>query len=812
MREWLPARLAELAERGVKLTDPAAIAIDPESAERRYASEPEGDPDTVFHRRWALTILESTHDLLRDEHAAANRDEMFEDLVPFIRYGGTGEERYKAFATAHAMSVGAAHRAVFEFRTRYREVLHDFIRDTLDDAADLASEMTSLLCACDFTPQQVTSLMAAAEDDGAPADRVEHPLARRQLPPEEMLARAMQSVQMSSGGAHGWEPPTVEETARLFPGYEVLGLLGRGGMGAVYQARQTSLDRLVAIKLLPLEVSVDPTFADRFRREARAMAKLNHPNIIAVFDFGTTIEGHLFIVMEYVDGANLAYIIHHSGLDAAQSLSIVEQVCSALGYAHGKGIIHRDIKPANVMIDTESQVKVADFGLARLIDNAAPDLGRTTTGTVMGTPDYMAPEQMRDMNVDHRADIYSLGVMSYEMLCREVPKGAFRHPSVRTGCDQRIDHIVLKAMQQAPDHRYQSTQEMKADVQAARTPRIVPAPQPAAPRPKPPALAQRALAKPVRPFAPLPPPAAKGRAPLYVAIAAAIIALIGGGIYFAKVKPNAMTQNATSAQLPSLAAATKDAPFVNTLGMKCVPVPITGGPTDGQPVLFSVWETRVQDYEVFSQETIRLWPKVQFEQGPTHPAVNVTWEDATAFCAWLTERERKVGKISAGEAYRLPSDHEWSCAVGIGGQENAERPAEEKVGKLANLRPWGIAWPPPKEAGNYGSEELRREIETGKFVSGYGGVIDGYSDGFAHTAPVGSFTPNGLGLYDLGGNAWEWCEDRFNSLQQDRVERGASWDNRNPGELLASHRNKNASTFRSPTSGFRVVLASAPSG
>ena len=158
------------------------------------------------------------------------------------------------------------------------------------------------------------------------------------MDPGQLFARGMQSVRMSgSGSGHSWEPPNDAEIARLFPKYEMLGLLGRGGMGAVYKARQIELDRLVAIKLLPLEVSVDQNFADRFRREARTMAKLNHPRIIAVHDFGTTSEGHLFIVMEFVEGANLHDIIHQVGLDPAQALSIVEQACAALGYAHGKG-------------------------------------------------------------------------------------------------------------------------------------------------------------------------------------------------------------------------------------------------------------------------------------------------------------------------------------------------------------------------------------------------------------------------------------------------------------------------------------------
>jgi serine/threonine protein kinase len=370
------------------------------------------------------------------------------------------------------------------------------------------------------------------------------------MAPDEMVARAMQTVRMTNGAGGTWQPPTLEQTASLFPGYTVLTLLGRGGMGAVYQAREIELDRLVAIKLLPLEVSVDKDFADRFRREARAMARLNHPNIITVHAFGTTREGHLYFVMEFVDGANLADIIHASPVAGAtepaasgslapdQALSIVEQVCTALEFAHGEGIVHRDIKPANVMVDRRGRVKVADFGLARLTDPSAEKLGHTMTGTVMGTPDYMAPEQMEAMNVDHRADIYSLGVMLYEMLCRQVPKGIFQPPSYRTGCDTRIDAIVIKAMQQAPEHRYQSTAEMKTDIAAARAssaPPVsasVPAPPPpprkpgvpkAPPRPARSAPPETAVMKAIVPTE----PAKKSKVPLLAGVAVILLAAIG---------------------------------------------------------------------------------------------------------------------------------------------------------------------------------------------------------------------------------------------------------------------------------------------
>ena len=234
--------------------------------------------------------------------------------------------------------------------------------------------------------------------------------------------------------------------ARLLPNYQVLSLLGRGGMGAVYLALHTSLDRSVAIKLLPLEISTDEAFAQRFIREARAMAKLSHPQIVAVHDFGKTDAGHLYFVMEFVDGANLHSVIRGAGLELAQALSIAGQVCEGLSYAHGKGVVHRDIKPSHVLVEQSGQAKVSDFGIARFIEPGEQAFHTTQTGMVIGTPDYMAPEQMRGRHAGHRADICSLGVMLSEMLCGEIPRGIFAPPSQRVNCDARVDRVVIKAM------------------------------------------------------------------------------------------------------------------------------------------------------------------------------------------------------------------------------------------------------------------------------------------------------------------------------------------------------------------------------
>ncbi len=290
------------------------------------------------------------------------------------------------------------------------------------------------------------------------------------LNPDELFARGMQSVRITgANGLTNWEAPTIEEAARLFPNHTVLEIIGRGGMGAVYKARQNALDRLVAIKLLPLEISADHDFAERFKREARTMARLNHPNIVSVFDFGTTTEGHLYFVMEFVEGTTLHHLIRTTGLKAAQALEIIVGVCEALNYAHAEGVVHRDVKPANVLVDVRGRVKVTDFGLARLNGpSAAEQAGYTMTGTVLGTPDYMAPEQKRGMHVDHRADIYSLGVMLYEMLCGQVPQGVFDLPSRLVSVDERVDQVVVRAMQQEPERRYQNTAEMKHEVQTIR--------------------------------------------------------------------------------------------------------------------------------------------------------------------------------------------------------------------------------------------------------------------------------------------------------------------------------------------------------
>jgi tRNA A-37 threonylcarbamoyl transferase component Bud32 len=260
-------------------------------------------------------------------------------------------------------------------------------------------------------------------------------------------------------------PPKPEELAGQFPHLEIIELLGQGGMGAVYKARQKQLDRLVAIKILPPEVEQQAAFAERFTREARSLARLNHPHIVTVFDFGHTAEGLYFFMMEFVEGTDLRHVIQSAKLLPKEALAIIPQICEALQFAHDEGIVHRDIKPENILLDKRGRVKIADFGLAKLLDSPATVYTLTQAGQRMGTPHYMAPEQIEHPDqVDHRADIFSLGVVFYEMLTNELPLGRFSPPSQKVEVDVRLDEVVLRTLEKEPDRRYQHASEVGVDV------------------------------------------------------------------------------------------------------------------------------------------------------------------------------------------------------------------------------------------------------------------------------------------------------------------------------------------------------------
>ncbi|HEY3226284.1 MAG TPA: protein kinase [Planctomycetota bacterium] len=265
---------------------------------------------------------------------------------------------------------------------------------------------------------------------------------------------------------------TIEDPADspLKPGatfgkFEIVGVIGRGGMGTVYRARHAGLGREVALKILSARLASDPEFVRRFEREARTLASLEHPNIVAVHDTGVE-AGAPYLVMEFVEGVSLRRLLAERRLPPEEALGIVPQLCEALEYAHARGVVHRDVKPENILIDTKGRTKIADFGLAFIVGIDAPRL--TRTDVTMGTPHYMAPEQVESSRrVDHRADIYSMGVVLYEMLTGELPLGRFSPPSEKSKVNRRLDEIVLRALEKEPDRRYQQVTEFHRAIESA---------------------------------------------------------------------------------------------------------------------------------------------------------------------------------------------------------------------------------------------------------------------------------------------------------------------------------------------------------
>ncbi|MDB6079211.1 MAG: hypothetical protein JWO82_2958 [Akkermansiaceae bacterium] len=250
-----------------------------------------------------------------------------------------------------------------------------------------------------------------------------------------------------------FEAPTLEALAVLLPAYDFESFIAQGGMGAVYKARQRSLDRDVAIKILPRELGADPDFRASFATEARAMARLNHPNLIGVYDSGD-VDGMPYIVMEFVNGKSLYHSAYNLAVEPVQAATIVKGICDGLAHAHENGVIHRDIKPANILLTPKTEPKIGDFGLAHAGEGP---------GVMMGTPGYTAPEVMsHPEHADRRSDLYSVGVILYELLAGYQPplQGPIPPPSTICGCDTALDQICFKAMHVNALIRYQDAHEM----------------------------------------------------------------------------------------------------------------------------------------------------------------------------------------------------------------------------------------------------------------------------------------------------------------------------------------------------------------
>lgn len=255
-----------------------------------------------------------------------------------------------------------------------------------------------------------------------------------------------------------FKAPTTEELQQLLPAYDVLSFIAKGGMGAVYKAHQKSLERNVAIKILPREFGEDHGFRRRFEDEAKAMAKLNHPNLISVYDFGE-VDHMLYIVMEFVDGKSFHESFHGRAIAEKEVAHLVAGICEGLAHAHEAGILHRDIKPANILLDSKNRPKIGDFGLARLTEETEGE------GIIYGTPDYIAPEVIKNPGaVDTRSDVFSTGVILYELLTGKLPEKRYIPASQIEDVDPRFDKIVRRATHPSPMLRFANGEAMASDL------------------------------------------------------------------------------------------------------------------------------------------------------------------------------------------------------------------------------------------------------------------------------------------------------------------------------------------------------------
>jgi len=394
----------------------------------------------------------------------------------------------------------------------------------------------------------------------------------------------------------------------------------------------------------------------------------------------------------------------------------------------------------------------------------------TSTRALLGTWEYMSPEQRRGEEADARSDVYALGLMCYRLLTGE-DLGLKMPSRLVAGLSAEWDTLLEKALEQKPAARYASGREMLSasvdviqDIEATRETARQEALRraEAGRRQQEEDAAERRRQEATKRVA----EKLRNRSRVLLARAGGIVAVVVmclAAWYWA-------------VHMPAKTRARR----VNSLGMKFVPVP-------GTEVLFCVWETRVQDYAAYAEANSGVdgsWQNPGFTQSGTHPVVNVSWDDAKAFCGWLTQKERAERKLGASQSYRLPTDEEWSKAVGL--KESRGGTPKDKDMKIRDVYPWGTQWPPPHGAGNYGSS-LK---------------VDSYEN----TSPVGSFAASKCGIYDLGGNVWEWCGDWYDGNQKSRVLRGASWYGLNPDYLLSSFRFCLTPDYRSIYVGFRCVM------
>ena len=592
-------------------------------------------------------------------------------------------------------------------------------------------------------------------------------------------------------------PSRVEPPGDLppeVPGYRMGEPLGVGAMGQVFAAERAADGVAAAVKVLAARWTADPVAAARFTAEAEALRQLRHEGIVRVFDTGETMDGRLFIAMELVDGCDLGRLLRAERMDPARVFDVFDKVCAALAHAHAQGIVHRDVKPSNILMGRDGTVKLADFGLARHLsdEHSAYGCGRLTlTREAFGTPYYIAPEVLRGgCEVTPAMDVYAAGVLLHHLLTGSPPVGHYTPLSVACGLPRRLDAVLTAALQAEPAARTASVTDLRQEVAAVA----------AAVR----RGASRRTAR-VRAFT---------AAGLLAALAGAAW---GGARWGGRQRGNTEPDPVFS----DPAMADREQPWTNSLGMQFVPA-------GGEGLLFAVHETRRRDYEPFFhddrapvpewrlaanrggprrqrvsvltatgwEERGGTWREPGFPQQPDEPVTGITLTDAEAFCAWLTIRERREGRLRATHFYRLPTDEEWSRAAGL----------PEERGTTPRSRSERLTPPPPMLPGNVAGPEARG--------TGWPQAWTTFAerDEFARTAPAGSFPPQPNGLHDLSGNVSEWTTSVYarNLTAPGGLPlltlRGPSWATGERDELRLDHRRAVRRARAAADTGFRCVL------
>jgi len=586
-------------------------------------------------------------------------------------------------------------------------------------------------------------------------------------------------------------------------------VLGSGGFGITYLARDTRLGRQVVIKEnLPGQfcfrdthsLTVAPSHTDgndvenfrwsleNFAKEAAMLASLDHPGIVKVLRSFEAFDTAYF-VMPFVEGITLDKLVmsrHGKPFSENELCAMLERLLGALGYLHDRKIYHRDIKPSNLLITNDGMPVLIDFGSAR------QRLSERSM-TVIESAGYTPFEQLQSSgNVGPWSDLYAAGATVVKIMTGEAPPKTNDRSFVdlwipltgRAVMNKRFSvgflACVDRSLRLPVEERWQNAGEWlsalhRNDIPDTIKPALIPITEP---------YPNQSFKKEIRPAAHKSQISSKKLRSISWILASlgicGLIALLSWYIYPPEAHDAQKVQASEQAN-----------PYVNSLGMRFMPVKITGGPSDGQQLLFSIWETRVQDYRKFAAANNALdekWKNPGFAQTEEHPVTCVNYEDAMSFCEWLTLQEKKEGKIAETARYRLPTDHEWSCAVGIGDLENATATPESKDEKLPHAFPWAI-WPPPKGAGNYDNSVANSPLNT---------------DSFVYTSPVGGFPPSVYGLFDLGGNELEWCDTTASSGA--KVLRGGSWRSLDKRFLLSSKRIISPPDSRDDDYGFRCVL------